>query len=249
MIKAILFDMDGLIFDSEKVWKKHNIEKSVTLPTPINEKIWLSWMGSKEDSVRQDLISRFPDVDKNIIINYREAVLKAVHDDFKNGNVDIKKGFDEIIQFAKENNLKTALATSSDYAMINSVFSAKGYNYKNLFDFVISGTEVKNGKPAPDIYNICLQKFSILPTEAVILEDSINGVKSGINSGCNTIMVIDIAKPTPEITQKCSYVCNNLIEAKNYIKTNLLNKWKINFKKSQKAIFTCLFCTKCVNLS
>lgn len=224
MIKAILFDMDGLIFDSEKVWAKHNIEKSITLPKPINKDIWLSWMGSKEESVRKDLQKRFPNFDRNKIIAYREAVLNAVHDDFKNGNVDIKKGFDEIINFAKVNKLKTALATSSDYSMIEAIFSAKGYDYKKLFDFVISGTEVPNGKPAPDIYNICLKEFNIIPKEAVILEDSINGVMSGINSGSNTIMVIDIAKPTPELIKKCTYICNNLIEAKNYIEKNLLNK-------------------------
>ena len=209
--------MDGLIFDSEKIWRKQTLEKSSRLPHKIDETVWKSWMGSQEQNVLKDLQKRFPNTDLNILINYRKAILKAVHDDFMNGKADLKNGFDEIIKFVKSKNLKTALATSSAYDIIDALFDSKGYNYRQLFDFVISGSQVKNGKPAPDIYLNCCEHFNIQPNEAIVLEDSINGVISGLNANCQTIMVIDMAQPTKELIEKCAFVCNDLIEAKDFI--------------------------------
>ena len=214
MIKALCFDMDGLIFDTETLRKEIFLFQNKKLKHPVDLSMREKWMSLKEDKVRESLRVNYPELDVDA---YRDEYKRLVIEQFEKGNYAVKCGFDEIFAFAKSKGMKVALATGSNYRTIETLFSNKGYDYRSMFDFVVTNDEIKDSKPAPDIYLRCCEYFGIEPKEVVVLEDSLNGVNAGLNAGCQTIMVVDTVEPTDDIREKGAIICNSLFEAKEYV--------------------------------
>ena len=186
MIKAVIFDMDGVMIDSEPLWEKTEktmMARKGLVYTPVyREKI--VGLGQKDSAIL--LKNTFPineDIDE--IINQRISILLEIYDQ----ELELVDGLIELLDSVSNSSLKVALASSSPIRVIKFVLDK--FDLNKYFDPVVSGDMVEKGKPNPDIYLHTAELMGLNPEQCVVIEDSINGVISAKSAGMNCIAVPD----------------------------------------------------------
>ncbi len=218
-IKAVIFDLDGLILDSESWWlnsiKKTNEVYGYNFPLELA----VESIGMRIDLMNKKwkkVMGKDFDIDK--FRAYNSYFMKK---EAKENGINVKYGFFELIKFLKENKIKTAIASSS---LSDRVFlSLESANIdKNVFDIIVTGDMVNNGKPEPDIYIKACDMLKVGTNEVLALEDSDNGIKSATSAGIKTILIPDIKKDKKTIEKLAGYKLDNLSQVINVI--NILSK-------------------------
>ena len=193
-IKAVLFDMDGLMFDTERLyinaWKKAG-EK---LGIPIGDEFLLQSRGMvRADSSKLFMELYHPNRSYDEIIDVRQEFFE---EELKKGIV-CKKGLLKLLQFLKENEYKIALATSTPreraFRLIRETDTEK------FFGALAFGDSVEKGKPEPDIFLKAAELVGIEPQNCLVLEDSNNGLIAGKRAGCKVIMIPDLVPAKQEV--------------------------------------------------
>lgn len=212
-MKAVIFDMDGVIFNTENIWRdafyKINKKYNITLSEEYRKSI----CGKAEVLIRKELKEMNLGID---IDTYREEIRSYVNTEIEKGNYEIKSGVLDIISYLKNKKYKIALATSSNRKRTNLLFSNKNLDI-NMFDSILCGDEVKNGKPNPEIFINSANKLGIEPNLCYVIEDSVNGIKAAIDGGFTPIMVIDLIEPNDYVNNNCKYIYNSLNELKSIL--------------------------------
>ena len=215
MLKGAIFDHDGLMFDTEKIWqanwKKIADEMGVILPESFKKEI----CGSSGQRML-DVIQKYYGVADGTTI--RDRVRQGVFDD-EAKHLDMKEGLLDILELFKKNGVKMAVASSSGKEMLNR--NLKNGGVDQYFDAVVSGQEVEHGKPSPDIFLLAAERIGIPANECYVFEDAFNGVQAGYASGARTIMVPDLIQPDEAIRKKAFAVCKTLKEAAEQIERNV----------------------------
>ena len=208
MKKGAIFDMDGLMFDSERVyqecWNAIAQEMGFSLPKEFAQEI----SGSTGNLLRSIVVKYYHTDDPDGIF---QRVLKESHEKLK-VSVPLKPGLFELLDYLRENHLTLAVASSSPMEIIRSNLKVSGC--ESYFDRVISGHFLRRGKPAPDVFLYAADEIRLSPSDCYVLEDSVNGVLAGLSAGCTTIMVPDYSPPTEELYEKGAKVCSSLLEVK-----------------------------------
>ncbi len=215
MIKAVIFDVDGVIFDTEAVWKEA-FYKSLD---EYNLKLDEDWrvnhlVGVSKDDFINNEQPNFPDID---VAKWRKSLHDYVLSACKMGKVGIKPWVKEIWQFLAKRGIEKAIATGGDGATLECMFNHIGVELDREFPVVVRGIDVLRGKPAPDIFLLAANKLGVLPNECVVLEDSLNGVRAGVSGGFNTIMVLDQVAPNDFARVNCLAICDNMENAQKVI--------------------------------
>ena len=168
MIKAIIFDMDGLMIDSERVTFECYQEILKGMNLTMDEEFYKTLLGKPLKGIYQ----RFYDVYGNDFPI--EDVIKDVHalmaKRFETEGVPIKTGLKSLLEYLKENNYKTIVATSSNRDRVDTILSQA--QITDYFDDSICGDEVTKGKPNPEVFLKSCQKLGVNVDEAIVLEDS-----------------------------------------------------------------------------
>ncbi len=206
--KAILLDMDGLMFDTEKLsndlWLEvSKEEKCALLPQDLG-----MLRGKNKEGGKQAFLQRFGDdfpYDKLCdTVNGRiEAALKK--------QVPIKPGLIEFLEAAKEKNIPVAVASSSARSLVEQNLEVAGV--KQFISAIAAGDEVENSKPEPDVFLLAAKRLGVSAHECIAFEDSPSGVRAANAAGCSTVMVPDCDKPTQELKRLTSFVVENLNDA------------------------------------
>lgn len=209
-IKAVVFDMDGVIFDSEKLYRKHWMITGAEygIPEDTMRELCNLIAGATKERNEKLMKSRFgEDFD---YMTFRERTMSRMDQDILENGVELKPGVLELFTYLKENGYRIGLATSTQRERAErNLINAGILDY---FDNIVYGGIVANGKPAPDIYLKACQDIGVKPEEAMGIEDSINGVKSSSAAGLYTVMVVDLIEPTDEIRPLTHNIFDSLFD-------------------------------------
>ena len=186
--KLLIFDMDGLIFDTEIMYYNSWFEVSHKYGFKFNEDLRKRFTGKNEERIRDELFKILGSKEK--VISLREDLQNFRENYFKTYTNSLKKeGLEELLAYAKEHNIKCALASSSDREKIDFLLEKEGI--RNFFDYIISGDEVEKSKPDPEIFIKARENFNLKDKEALILEDSYNGYLACKKSNMDYIIIHD----------------------------------------------------------
>ena len=194
-IKAVIFDMDGLMFDTERVYVEamdyigekiglgklgYIVRKTLGMNRSSARKVWIDELGENYD---EEVINR------EIIIYYTEY--------YKNNTVPVKYGLYELLEYLEENNYKIALASSSEKEII--IRHLKETNIDKYFSVIVSGEDFEVSKPNPDIYLKACELLKEEPKNCIALEDSKNGLLAAHNAGCRPVMIPNLYEAEDKI--------------------------------------------------
>ena len=214
MKKAVIFDMDGLMIDSERVTYNEYVKKLAQLGHhDFTEELYRNCLGKNKQGICQVFIDHygqdFP----------MDEVWDDVHvwiDESLRQYVPKKKGLVELLEYLKANNYKTIVATSSGRARVDEIL--KNGNLTEYFDDSICGDEVTHGKPHPEIFLTACQKLDVKPEEALVLEDSEAGILAAYDGHIDVICVPDMKYPEPQFVEKVTKIIDSLDEVIDYLK-------------------------------
>lgn len=208
-IKAVLFDMDGLMIDTESLSTEAFINSAKAQGYNMTKEETLKVLGFTKASIYQFWIDYFQgtNVDGKKLVDdhyeYIENVLYTV-------GPEKMPYVEELLKYLRENNYKIAVASSSDTADIkNNLEKTKLEKY---IDEIASGAEVENGKPAPDVFLLAAERLDVDPKDCLILEDSKAGIKAGKASGAMVFMVPDMFTVDKECEDTADRILTNLGE-------------------------------------
>ena len=214
MVKAVIFDMDGLMIDTETFnyqyfggfYKERGYQLSkddyYTCFTgrPIHQAL---------DKVKE--ISHLEHTYEDFF-----SYLDAHIDERLNAVVPLKPGLIELLKYLKDNDYKIAMATSSGVDRVHQLF--RTYDVLSYFDQIVCGPDVKNGKPAPDIFLKACDKLGIEPADALVLEDSEAGIEAGYCASCNVICIPDLKEPGEHYRNMLTQMVSSLSDVIDYLK-------------------------------
>ena len=210
MIKAIIFDMDGLMIDSERVTFECYQEILKGMNLTMDEEFYKTLLG---------IYQRFYDVYGNDFPI--EDVIKDVHalmaKRFETEGVPIKTGLKSLLEYLKENNYKTIVATSSNRDRVDTILSQA--QITDYFDDSICGDEVTKGKPNPEVFLKSCQKLGVNVDEAIVLEDSEAGIQASYDAGIKVICIPDMKYPEKQYEEKTFKILKDLNDVTEYLKS------------------------------
>ena len=214
MYKLVIFDMDGLLIDSErKMWMPNMKQTLGEMNYEQDEKFLHTLAGSSKDTSTHLFYERFGnDFDVDYFYKHLYELNEII---VSNNKVPLKEGVKEIISFLKENNIDFCLGTSSNRDYATTVLRNTGV--LNDFKHIICGDEVKETKPAPDIYLKCMSYYNYKPHECLVLEDAHNGAKAAITAKAKCCLIPDVGILSDWDYQNC-YIVNSLFDAIEIIK-------------------------------
>ncbi len=212
-IEAVIFDMDGVILDSEKLYIRFWSEAGKACGYPFEKKHALAIRSMARPYATERLRGFFgEDFDYDKVRNKRiELMNKYVSE---NG-IELKYYAKEILAYLKNSGYKTALATATAADLAKRYLKNAGV--LEYFDEIASARMVKRGKPAPDIYEYAASKLGVPEGSCIAVEDSPNGALSAADAGCVTVMVPDMDEPQGDILKRVYKVIKSLEELENVL--------------------------------
>ena len=213
--QAVVFDMDGVIFDTERLviefWKevakKHNI--------PNVEHTCIQCLGANRVRTREIFLENYgADFPYD---PYRAEVTELFNTHYKGVPLPTKPGVRELLSYLQAQDIKVGLASSTAQHLVRDEIGTAGL--LPYFQTLVCGDMVEHSKPAPDIFLKACEILNADPTKSIAIEDSFNGIRSAHCAGMTPIMVPDQVQPTDEIRALAFHVMPSLLDVLNWLKT------------------------------
>ena len=216
---AVIFDMDGIIFDTERLyiesWKAVAQEYDLNNVTDMAYRI-IGVNDIMSRKVFTDYYQGTRDYDQ-----CRKRVSEVFHSRY-DGKIPVKPGAHEILAFLRERNIPVALASSTRIETVQRELKEAGLY--QAFNHIIGGDMIKQSKPAPDIFLAAAEKLQEAPENCYVLEDSHNGIRAAAAAGMHPIMVPDLLEVTEEMQELAETVCPTLYEAIDYLDRRIITE-------------------------
>lgn len=207
-IELVIFDMDGLIFNTEELTIKSWQEAGKLNNYNISKEFLLSLLGMNKKSIKLQFEKYFNDkFEFEYMYNEHERFLNKIIDE---GGLRTKKGLNELLGYLTENKIKKAVATSSSRKRTEKFLSKAGI--LNIYDGIVCGDEVTESKPNPEIFLKTCKKLNVKPSNAIVLEDSERGLEAAISGGIKCILIPDLVEPSKRHSKLAYAKVKNLSE-------------------------------------
>lgn len=211
-LKAVIFDMDGVILDSERAlmdeWEEVARERGLADILEVYVRVCGTTRKTTEEIMKEAYGQDFPfdELDRHVY---------AMRDKKYANGLPLKSGIRELLTALKEAGIPTALATSTHGKRARAQLEAVGL--LPFFQVVVTGEMVTHSKPDPEIFLKAMELLGVSPESAVVIEDSFNGVRAGRRSGAEVLMVPDLKQPTEEIRENYDHLFPSLHEVREYL--------------------------------
>ena len=215
--EAVIFDMDGVIFDSERLVLEGWLEIAAKYGIEGIEEVLPRCLGVNAQATREIFREyygqEFP------YDEYKKEASALFHSRYGNGRLPLKPGVRELLSFLKEEGYLVGLASSTRQAVVEQEIRDAGLIH--YFDDLVCGDMLKRSKPEPDIYLKACENLKVEPRMAVAVEDSYNGIRSAKRAGMVPVMVPDMVQPDEEMKGLAHVICQDLFEVKKWISKNI----------------------------
>lgn len=204
MKEYAIFDMDGLLVDTERVyqsiWKEVALELGLTPSPTFPQEI----CGTSGETGLAVIRRHYPTVDP---VLYHDMVHQRTMQRLEE-HVDLKPGAAALVEYLYRKGVKLAVASSSSFKTIQHHLGLTGLLDK--FDHLVSGQQVQHSKPAPDIFLLAAEKLGAAPEDCYVFEDGVNGGWAGVRAGCVTVLVPDFVPIPQELASAAAAVLPSL---------------------------------------
>lgn len=205
--QAAIFDMDGLLLDTERVCMRVFKQACKTVSQPFHEEIYLSIIGRNAAGIEKIFRAAYGEHHDAIHAEWSKNYKAIVN----HQAIPVKEGVIELLTWLKENQIPTAVATSTHKEVAQRKLELAGLS--QYFDGITCGCEVSAGKPDPEIYLLAASRLGVEPTQCLAFEDSNNGVLSAVGAQMVTFQIPDLVEPSDEVKALNHYIVPSLHEA------------------------------------
>ena len=215
MLELVVFDVDGLMIDTESVWKNAFDKAGDKYGIPnLGDTLFPSLIGKRLED-EQELLDRLlpSDIQNQLINEWRQIGLGSLERE-----VPVKPGLYEMLDYLEQHHIKMAVATTTRRELTEQ--RLKKIGVYDRFEYVLCGDEVTKRKPDPEIYLSVLHKMNTKAENAIVLEDSSVGVEAAYRAGIDCIQVPDLIAPTEVQEKQTICIVKDLMEARDYIQEN-----------------------------
>ncbi|CEO41125.1 Phosphoglycolate phosphatase [Photobacterium kishitanii] len=215
---AAIFDMDGLLLDTEKVCMKAFQQTCIEMNIPFKKDIYLSIIGRNQAGIKPIIEQGYGDLLDYKVFHpqWMQRYLAVV----EHQPIPVKGGVIALLEWLQTQNIPMVVATSTHNTLAHKKLHLAGLT--KYFSHITSGDEVTNGKPAPEIYLLAAQRLHINPQLCLAFEDSNNGVKSAITANVTTLQIIDLVEPDTETRALGHHIFSTMDEALEFLKIDNL---------------------------
>ncbi len=217
IIEAVVFDMDGVLLDTESMSDRNWFEAAAEMgisKADISDALNVC-RGSNSRWIEEELDRRFGTLPGFTGAAFLRRTGELFHELEVNEGIPLKKGAAEILAYLKKRGYPLALASSTKGEAVKRQLRNAGLI--DFFNVIITGDMVKKSKPDPEIYLTACSKLGVPPEECAGVEDSLNGVRSTAAAGMFAIMVPDMVQPTEDIKLLLFRLCKDLLELKDFL--------------------------------
>lgn len=207
-IEAVIFDMDGLLLDTERVYKKVMQELCAEWGHDMTHDMFAAFVGIPQCEnvpIYHAFFGKDFDVEA-----YETILVERAHDEMAKG-IPLKHGAMELVGALSERKVPIAVATSTGKSAHDHLQKVGLHSY---FDTIVTRADVSQGKPHPEPFLTAAQRLGVSPQNCIAFEDSHNGVRSASAAGLATVMVPDMLDPTDEIEALCVAILPSLLHFK-----------------------------------
>ena len=210
---AVIFDMDGVIFDSERLclecWEQLAQEHGFV----GMQKAFLKCTGTTVEETRRIMLEHFGEAfDYDGFARQASVLFHKIEEE---QGLPMKPGVVELLEMLQKENIPVGLASSTRLQTVERQLKAAGIY--DFFQVVIGGDQLKKSKPEPDIYLMACKEMKVSPENAYAIEDSFNGIRSACAAGMKAIMVPDLVAPDEEMKEKSTLIVTDLLQLKEYL--------------------------------
>lgn len=211
-IEAVIFDMDGVLFDTEKLCMDSWIAIAGERNMPDMEVFFPRCIGRNLTDTRI-LFDEFYG-EKYDYEEFRKQASAWFHGYIEKNGVPVKKGVKELLEYLRRGGYKIGLASSTSRHSVEDHLERAGI--REYFQSLTTGDMVEHSKPRPDIYLMACKSLEVNPAQTMAIEDSPNGIRAAHAAGMIPVMVPDLIAPDQEMREKSSLICDDLLEVMRF---------------------------------
>ena len=214
-LQCVIFDMDGVIINSEEIHKKAYYETFNSLGVEVSEELYKTMTGSSTINAFQKLVNHFNlnDIPEELVLQKRKRYVNYFEND---PTLALVHGVKELIQFLHNQNLTLVLASSSAMVNINRVFSR--FDLNQYFTAKISGADLTASKPHPEIFEKAAILGGVSKEQCIVIEDSDNGIKAANDAG-----IFVVGYENPLVSDQTLKDANLIIRDYNILKKYIID--------------------------